>query len=131
MPTAAPHGEIDANQAERGNAGNDVYIAIAARRDELLRQNALQSFDLITVTRCCFKLLRIGRRLHLLLKRFDDFAFFTLQEQLGILYIAAIVVFADSAYTRGGAAFDLMQKAWTGAVLEHRIVTGAELKDLL
>ncbi len=54
-----------------------------------------------------------------------------LQKQHGRLDVGGIINFADEPDAGGAAATDLMQHAWTRAMREHRVLAGAQLKDLL
>ena len=94
-------------------------------------QHARQRGDLVAHDGRLLELERLGIGMHLLLERGHQLGLSATQELRGIVDIDRIVFFADQVHAGSAAAIDLVQQAGARAVLEDRVLAGAQQEDLL
>jgi len=131
MAAAAHHREIHAHAPALRDHREDVDVAVAADLDRLLLQHGRERAHLVAHRRRLLEL-QLGReRMHLLLELLHHFGLPAEQEARGIRHIDGVVLGRNRADARRGAAPDLMQQARPRAVVEDRILAGAQLEHAL
>ena len=134
MPATAHHRQVDAGPAtlhldrqDVGVAGGDTGVVL----DRLLVQHPRQRAELVAYLGRLLELQRLGVFHHLRLQPVHDLLLLALQEALGVRHISRVVVGGDQLHARTRAALDLVQQARPAAVVEHRVLAGAQPEHLL
>ena len=134
VAAAANHRQIDAGAAavdlDREHVGVDDAAA-GVVLDRLLVQHARQRADPVADLGRLLELQRLGALQHLGLERIHQLLLLALQEALGVGDVLGVVLDRDVVDARPRAALDLVQQARPGAVGEHRVLAGAQVKHLL
>ena len=131
MPPIAHHRQVDAGLATLNRHCQDIHIPVVHRLHRLLVQDLGQGTDLVAQFSRLLELQSFGMGHHALLERLHHLLGVAAQKAGGALHIARIVLWTDLPHTRGRAALDLVQQARSGAVVEHRVLAGAQTKDFL
>ncbi len=135
VAAAAHHGQVDAGAAAGHLGGQDIDVLVAGRQaaylHRLLVQHARQRADAVAQLGRLLELQRLGPAHHLRLQVVDHGLRLAEQETLGIAHVACVVVAADQSHARPRAALDLVQQARPRAVVEHRVLAGAQAEHLL
>jgi hypothetical protein len=125
------HDQVDAGDFALDDAGDDVGVDAAVRLDVLPYLDARQRAHLVTVGGGLLILSLLGSRMHLFRQAPDDIVLPAFQEERGVVDVLGIDFGRDLAGAWGCAALDLVQQAGTRAVLEHRVLAGAQLEHAL
>src|SRR5206468_3852091 len=90
-----------------------------------------QRADLVAIRGRLFVVLRVGGCVHLVAQAADHVVFAPLEEQHGVRHVLGVLPGRDQAGARLGAAVELVQQAGARAVLEHRVLAGAQAEHAL
>ena len=131
MAAAAHHREIHAHLPAQRDDRENIDVVVAADFDRLLMQHGRKRAHLVAHRRGLLEFQLGGEAMHLLLEFLHHFALPAEQETRCIRHIARVILVADQADARSGAAPDLMQQTRPRAVREHRVLAGAQLEDAL
>ena len=122
---------LDAGLAALGEEGEDVGLLEGRGVDHRLLGDAGQRADAVAQARGALELHVVGGGLHLLGEPAHDQARLALQEVLGLVDEAPVVLEADQAGAGRGAALDLVQHAGARAALVDAVGAGAQQERLL
>ena len=131
VPARADHHQVDAGHAAFHHAGHHVGIHAAVRFDVLPGLHARQRADLVAVQRR-FLVMPLRRSVfHALAQQPGDVVLAAFEEQFRAVHVLRVAFRRDQPGARRGAAPDLVQQAGARAVLEHRVLAGAQAEHAL
>ena len=131
VPATADHHDVDSHDPLLRRRRDYVDVAGGRTLDELARLQLREPRDLVAQPRRALEGERCRRLVHLHLELRQHLVGLALQEQDRTLHVLAIIGLRDEADARRAAPLDLVQHARPRPVREHRVLAGAQLKDLL
>src|SRR2546425_6483682 len=126
LPPAAYHHQVYAGQALFHGNGDDVDVDIGASVGVQALAHPGEGLDLVAVDRRLLVAPRFGGLLHARLDPLERGVAAALEVELRALDVLRVGFGADQSYAGRGAAADLVQQAGPRAVLEHRVLAGAQ-----
>ena len=111
--------------------GQNINVFVAADFHRLLVQDVRQRRDLVAQLGGLLKLEQLRVMLHFSLQLGHDVLRLTAQKPRSIGCVHGVLLSVDVPHARGRATLDLVQQARPGAVVEHRVLTGAQTENLL
>ncbi len=111
-------------------AGDDIHVALGAG-DVLALLDRAQRGDAVAQPRRLLERQVLGGAFHAGDQLIDHAVAVPVQEHLHVAHVAGVVLLADVAHARRGAALDLVLQARPGAVLEEAVPALAHGEDLL
>ena len=131
VAAAADHHQIDATDAGRDSAGDNVGIAAGFIADILSLAHLAQRADLVSIHRCLFVAQPLRRGSHARIQSFGHRILLAVEKQFGAACVFRIISVADQSHTRRRAAVDLVQQAGPRTMREYAVLAGTQAEHLL
>src|SRR6266705_3200439 len=131
LPAAAHHHQVDAGEAVLHGDRDDIDIDVRAGVGVLALADLDEGLDLVAVDRRLLVAPRVGSLLHAGLEPFERGVAAALEVELRALDVFRVSRGGDVSHARCRAAPDLVEQAGPRAVLEDRVLAGAQPKHPL
>src|SRR5882762_246219 len=126
LPAAAHHHQVDASDAVLHRDRDDIDIDVRAGVGVLALADLGEGLDLVAVDRRLLVAPRVGSLLHAGLEPLEGGVAASLKVELRTLDVFRVGGGGDVPHARRGAAPDLVERAGPRAVLEDRVLAGAQ-----
>ncbi len=131
MPPTTHHGQVHTRAPALHFDGQDVHVLVGQCVHRLFVQHAGQRRHLVAQLGGLFKFELLGMRHHTCAQCVQHLLCLAAQKLLRTGHVLPIRLGADQVHAGAGAALDLVQQAGPRAIVEHRVLTGAQAEHLL